>query len=315
MLRVTIRQIESFLAVAEAGSFSRAARRLNTAQPALSQAVKELEAEIGLRLFDRTTRRVELTDAGREFRDSAAKVVEELGHAVQNVHDTAERRRGRVRIAAPPLLAAVILPSAIADFRRLHPGIVVELVDVVTEQIVESVRTGRADCGLGTFPPGEDGVERTALMRDKLMLFCDPAMLAERETVTWDELAGLPLITLTRQSGIRVLVEVGYETAQAPFKPAYEVAHITTALALVEAGLGVAVLPTYALAAVRAHNVRGKALVGPEISREVALIHASGRSLSPAVSAFSATVKRFAQLLAPATSFDESASARTRSKV
>ena len=237
MLRVTVRQIESFLAVAEAGNFSRASRRLNVAQPALSQAVKELEAEIGLRLFDRTTRRVELTDAGREFRGSAAKVLEELEHAVQNVHDLAERRRGRVRIAAPPLLAATVLPRAIADFRQRHPGIAVELVDVVTEQLVESVRTGRADCGIGTFSPGEDGVERVALIRDKLMLFCHPETFAGKPIVRWAELAGVPLVTLTRDSGIRVLVEVGYETAQVAFRPAYEVAHITTALALVEAGL------------------------------------------------------------------------------
>jgi DNA-binding transcriptional LysR family regulator len=117
--------------------------------------------------------------------------------------------------------------------------------------------------------------------------------------VSWGELAGLPLITLTRESGIRVLVEVGYETAQVPLKPAYQVAHITTALALVEAGLGVAVLPTYALAAVRSRDVCGKALIDPEISREVALIHPSGRSLQPSVVEFSATVRRYAQALVP----------------
>lgn len=304
MLRVTIRQIEGFLAVAEAGNFSRAARRLNIAQPALSQAVKDLEAEIGLRLFDRTTRRVELTDAGHEFRDSAAKIIEELGDAMQNVHDLVKRRRGRVRIAAPPLLAAVILPRTIADFHRHHPGITVELIDAGTEQIVESVRNGKADCGLGTFPPGDERIERTALIRDKLMMFSNNATSEERPVVTWADLAGLPLVTLTRDSGIRILVEMGYETAGIPCKPAYEVSHITTALALVEAGLGISVLPTYALAAVRNHHIKGTVLTGPEISREVSMIHPSGRSRSPAVSAFAATLERHVRELLPLGSLD-----------
>lgn len=299
-MKITIKQIESFLAVADLGNFSRAAERLNTAQPALSQSIKDLEAELAVRLFDRTTRRVELTDAGREFRHSAAKVLEELEHAVEGVHELAERRRGRLRIAAPPLLAAVVLPQAIADFQKRYPGIAVQLADVGTEQIVESVRSGKADCGLGTFSPAEEGIERLPLVRDSLMLFCDQrSPFNGAVSVPWRELEDQPMITLTRDSGIRLLVEVGFETAELALKPVYEVTQITTAIALVEAGLGVAVLPTYALAAARYRKVVGKPLIEPNISREVVMIHATGRSISPAVSAFAAVVRRYAQQLTP----------------
>ncbi|PWK76095.1 LysR family transcriptional regulator [Aminobacter sp. AP02] len=299
-MKITIKQIESFLAVADLGNFSRASERLNTAQPALSQAIKDLEAELAVRLFDRTTRRVELTDAGREFRHSAAKALEELEHAVEGVHELAERRRGRLRIAAPPLLAAVVLPQAIADFRKRYPGISVQLADVGTELIVESVRSGKADCGLGTFSPAEEGIERLPLVRDSLMLFCDQhSPFNAMDSVRWRELEEQPLITLTRDSGIRLLVEVGFETAEIALKPTYEVTQITTAIALVEAGLGVAVLPTYALAAARHRKVVGKPLTQPDISREVVMIHATGRSISPAVSAFAAVVRRYAQQLTP----------------
>jgi DNA-binding transcriptional LysR family regulator len=299
-MKITIKQIQNFLAVAELGNFSQASKRLNTAQPALSQAIKDLEAELAVRLFDRTTRRVELTDAGREFQLSAAKVIEELEHAVEGVHMLAERRRGRLRIAAPPLLASVVLPQAIAEFQETYPGIAVQLSDVGTEQIVDSVRTGKADCGLGTFPPAEDGIERLPLVRDSLMLFAGHrGPLADAASVTWTDLADQPLITLTRDSGIRLLVEVGFETAQIAFKPAFEVTQVTTAIALVEAGLGVAVLPTYALAAARFRKVSGKPLTEPTISREVVLIHATGRSVSPAVSAFASVVRRYAQRLTP----------------
>ncbi|WP_379067166.1 LysR family transcriptional regulator [Mesorhizobium sp. UC74_2] len=120
-MKITIKQIQQFLAVAELGNFSRASKRLGTAQPALSQAIRDLEDELSVRLFDRTTRRVELTDAGREFQNSTTKVMEELEHAVEGVHMLAERRRGRLRIAAPPLLASVVLPQAIAEFQQSYP--------------------------------------------------------------------------------------------------------------------------------------------------------------------------------------------------
>lgn len=300
MTRVTIRQIESFLAVAEAGNFSSASRRLNIAQPALSQSVKELETELGIRLFDRTTRRVELTQAGQEFRNSTGKVLEDIEIAVQNARELADRRRGRIRIAAPPLLAAVILPLAIAEFRRRHPGISIEVADVGTERIMDYVLTGRVDCGLGTFPSGEDGVERVVLMRDSLMLFCaGDDRFSDTNDVPWSHLVGQPLITLTSDSGIRLLVEVGYETAQLPLKPAFEVSLITTALALVEAGLGVAVLPTYALSVARSGKITGRPLVEPCIAREVVLIRARGRAITPALSEFIPVLRRYARKLTP----------------
>ncbi|MEW5422772.1 LysR family transcriptional regulator [Amorphus sp. 3PC139-8] len=299
-MRITLKQIEAFLAVAESGSFSRAAAVSVYAQPALSQAVKELEGELGVRLFDRTTRRVELTDAGREFRASAEKIFDDLDHAVQNVHALAERRRGRIRIAAPPLLAAVVLPQAIAAFRRDHPGVSVDLIDVGTDEIVESVRTGRAECGLGTFPPGGDEIERLPLARDELMLFCPSGSgFAEHRSVSWNALAGETLVTLTRGSGIRLLAEVGFEAAGVELAPSYEVAQVTTALALVEAGLGVAVLPTYALAAARPEKVVGRPLTSPTIGREIHLIHQSGRSISPAIAAFTPVLRRTVQALKP----------------
>jgi DNA-binding transcriptional LysR family regulator len=299
-MKITIRHIEAFLAVASHGNFSTAARHLDVAQPALSQAVKDLEAVLGLRLFDRTTRRVELTAAGREFQGATAKILEDLQHAVQNARDLAARRRGRIRIAAPPLLASVILPRAIVDFRRNFPGISVELADVGTEEIVQSVVSGSVDCGVGTFSPSEEGIERRLLMRDNLMLFCRKTRLgAKQATHRWRDLRDENVIMLTRASGIRLLTELGIESAGLAVKPAFEVSLITTALALVEAGLGIAVLPSYALAAARHHAVIGKPLLDPVISRDVEMIHASGRSVSPAVASFTRVLQDHARQLIP----------------
>jgi len=176
-------------------------------------------------LFDRATRRVELTEGGAEFRNIAAKIIEDLEAAARNAHELAERKRGRVIVSAPPLLASAVVPRAIADFHNKYPGIEVRLIDARTDQIVESVRSGQVDCGIGTFHAGEEGISTTVLGRDSLMVFCPSNhLLAHQRAINWRELEGLPLVTLTRDSGIRLLVEVGFETAQIRLVPAYEVA-------------------------------------------------------------------------------------------
>ncbi len=299
-MRIALRHLEAFLAVAEYGNFSTASRNLHVAQPVLSQAVKDLEAELGLRLFDRTTRRVELTAAGAEFKGSASKVIEDLEHAVQNVRDLAARKRGRIRIAAPPLLSSVILPHAIAAFHDDFPGVAIELIDTGTGEIVQSILTGNADCGLGTFSPNEEGIERTLLMRDELMLFCPiEHPVAKMPTISWSDLQPLSLVALNGASGIRQLIDATMSAEGLSMKPSFEVSLITTALAFVEARLGVSVLPAYALAAAKHYDVRARALSDPVVSRDVVLIHASGRSVSPAAAAFAATLRSYTQKLRP----------------
>lgn len=295
-MKITIRQIECFLAVAELSSFSRASERLMTAQPALSQAIKDLEGELSLRLFDRTTRRVELTDAGREFRDAAEDILEQLNHAVRNVRDIAEKKRGRLRIAAPPLLASIYLPPAIAEFKARFPGIAVSLQDTGTDQILELVRNGQADFGIGTFSAALTEFERIVLMRDKLVLVSRHGSdFSEKASLAWSSLEGEPIIALTRASGLRLLLEVGFETAGVPFQPAFEVSQITTALALVEAGLGFAVLPSYALDSSHSRALVGIPMIEPTISREVVMIQNADRSRSPAMREFVAIMQAHAR--------------------
>lgn len=299
-MSVSLRQVTAFLAVADTGSFTRAAEQLKLAQPALSQAVRELEAALGLRLFDRTTRRVELTAAGREFRDAAVRIVGDLDFAVRNARDLAGRKRGRVVVAAPPLLAAAVLPQAIVEFSAQYPDIQIAVVDAPTTNIVEVVRSGGADCGVGTFPAGESGIQQIALMRDRLLLFCRAdSPFAQSASVRWSDLHRQPLIALSPTSAIRRLVEIGFETAQIPLTPSYEVHQIVTALALVQANLGIAVLPTYAYSEAQSRQVVARPLCDPEIGRDIMVIHADGRSVSPAVSAFVPIVRSVIRRLAP----------------
>ena len=294
-MNITLRQLESFVAVASSGSFTGAAERLRVTQSVISILVKELEAELGIRLFDRTTRRVELTKAGQEFQSSAQSVIDDLEHAVRRMHDLVERKRGRITVAAPPLLSATMLADAIARFHRSFPGVDITLMDVPTDRIIARVNSGEADIGVGTFASEEEGVVSRRITCDALMLFCtaDHA-LAGLSQPRWRDLKGAPLITLTRDSEIRALVEYGYNRAGLSIQPLHEVTHITTALALVEAGVGISVLPTYALAAPRQGRITARQLDAPTVSRDIVIISRRGRSLPPATEDFIEYVKRTA---------------------
>jgi DNA-binding transcriptional LysR family regulator len=299
-MTVSFKQISAFLTVAETGSFTRAAERLDTAQPALSQLVRDLETTLGLRLFDRTTRRVELTEAGREFRVMTAKIVDDLDFAVRATRDVAQRRRGRVLVAAPPLLAATVLSQAAAVFATRHPQISLVVVDAPTPEVLDLVRTGGVDLGIGTFAGEQSGVERETLARDRLLLYCPPDHAwARRSRLAWSDLEGHALVTLTRESAIRLLVELGYESAQMQLSPIYEVRQISTALALVAAGQGITVLPSYARAEARFRGLRCVPLVEPDMRRDIVMLRAAGRSLSPAAQSLAPILRAAVRRTAP----------------
>lgn len=291
-MNITLRQIRAAAAVADHGSFTRAADHLHLTQSACSGLVRDLEEALGVRLFDRTTRRVAVTEAGREFLGAARRTLGDLEEAVGDIQALAARRRGRVTVAAPPLLAATLLPAAIRAFGAAHPGIQVVLQDVATDEIVGRVRSAAADIGVGTFDPAEDGVSRRLLARDRLRLFCPPGHgLAARRTVPWRALGGEALVSLVRASDVRRLTDDALGRAGVATRPAFEVSQMATAIALVDAGAGLAVLPAYAARYTRLFDVVSRPLVAPVVPRDISLLTALDRSLSPAAESFAAALR------------------------
>lgn len=287
MTRPTLRQIECLLAIRDAGGFSRAAERLGLSQPALSGQMRELESLLGLRLVDRTTRRVALTAAGIAFARRAEAGLAELDRAQAEAQGLARLETGTLRLAAPPLLAAGLLPPVMADFSAAHPGVGLTLADLPTDDIVARLRDGAADAGIGTFPPGLPDLDARPLFRDALMLFAPPDHpLARASAVPWAALAAEPMVALGRESGLRLLVDVAFARAGLTLRPAQEVAQITTALALVAAGFGVAVLPGYARIALQAGSLAVLALQGPPVVRQIVALLPRDRSAPPPLMPF-----------------------------
>lgn len=291
---VTLRQLRAFSAVARAGSFTGAATRLHLTQSAVSVLVGELERAFGPRLFDRTTREVRLTDAGREFLPVAEKMLADLAHALARSRDLMNRARGRVTLAATPLMSATLLPGAIAGFARLHPGIEVVLLDTLAAQVASKVRDGEADFGIGTALRLGRELDLEPLMIDTLMLACPPGhdLAASRRGATWRELSGQPFIALARDNSVGQLIAEQLAAQRIEVHVVHEVSYLSTLLGLVEAGLGLAVLPSYARPAARAAGIVMRPLGRPVVRRETSLLIRRGRSLSPAAQSLAEFLKQ-----------------------
>lgn len=287
-MNITLRQLRAFVEVAHKGSFTAAARHLHLTQSAVSALVRELERQLGLSVLDRTTRRVMLSDSGKHLLLLAERVLRDVDSAVTEAKGLLDMSRGRVIVCASPLAASTLLPQMIARFGETFPGISVELHDMLTDQILHHVRGGTADIGIGTFERSHTELELSTLYEDVLgVVMPASSPLAERRSLRWRDLQNQPFIALSRSSTFRPLIDSVLASELATMPPLrFEVGYMGTAVALVEAGLGVSVLPERAAALVKSRAVRFRRLTSPVVTKPVTLVTRAGRTLSPAASAF-----------------------------
>lgn len=291
-MNLTLRQLRAFVAVARLGGFTAAAKRLHLTQSALSGLVKELESALGVRLFDRSTREVAITDAGREFLPLALRVLDDIADAAARAGEIAASDRGVVRVAALELASCSLLPEVIAAFRQRHAKIEVRLADTVLEQVLARVRAGEADLGIGPEPAPDPELDRAPLLAAPFMLVCPPAhRLAKKRRVTWVDLRGEHFITMIRNFRAQVMAGTAGWPAGVEFASLREVALATTALGMVRAGLGVSVAPVYAEPLVRGFDLTLRPLVDPVVSAELFVFTRRGRSLPPAAQRFVAFLR------------------------
>ena len=286
-MNFTLRQLAAFSAVARTGSFTRAAVEMHVSQPALTVQIRNLEEALGLKLLDRNTRRVELTAVGRELLPVFERVIGDIAAVRGGARELARGERGIVNVAALPSVCSRLLPEVMARLARTHPGIAVRLQDAVAQRVAAAVRSEEADFGIATFAEVEEGLEVEPLLRDAMVAVLPSGhRLAARRALRLAELASEPLVFMDTRSSVRQLAERAFAAAGMAPRPAHEVTYMSTAVGLVRAGLGVAILPSTAfeLDAVRGLEVR--AIADRGLDRDIGVARKAGRSMSPAANVF-----------------------------
>src|ERR1043166_4031253 len=288
----TLRELEPFLSVARLKSFTRAARSLIMSQPALTVRIRHLEETLGVRLLDRTTRSVALTQVGREFLPTVERVIGEITAVAANARELAGKRRGLVAVAALPSIASKLLPETVAAFKTQHPGITVRLRDGVAERVIGFVKSGEVDFGIGSTTKLDAELRISPLMDDPVSVAFPPGHpLEDRERVELSDLFESPLILMDPEYSVRALIDQAFQSIGRPVVPAYEASYVPTALGLVKAGLGVAIIALSAMGeAAELVGLRIRRVDHPMLVRHIGLIEMAGRSLSPAAQQFASAV-------------------------
>jgi DNA-binding transcriptional LysR family regulator len=292
----TLRQMRALVAVARTGNFTLAAQYLHVTQSALSGLIKELEQTLEIRVIDRSTRKISLTETGRELYPLFSQMIDDLDGALTNIADHAKLKKGLVRVAGPQLLSCTLLPQAIAAYRGAHPEIAVRLADCGVERVIARVLSGAVDFGVG--PEREPAPQLVAreLFEMPFMLVCAPGHpLAARERVSWTDIKDDPFISLQGEFTERLLADMHALQRDLQLPPANEVTFMTTALAMVSAGLGVTVCLPYAASLVAMHGLVMRPLEEPQLTRRFFIYTKAQRSLSPAAESFIASLFEFVQ--------------------
>lgn len=283
-LNVSSRQIKAFLALAEQKNFTRAAQLCHMSQSAFSASIRTLEDALGIRLFDRDTRNVELTAEGRLFMAGAQRVMAELRTALEDLGEHAARRRGRVALAALPSLAAGWMPEVLAGFRDLHPGIELDVADVLSESCVEYVRSGKADFALAAVRSTAPELRTEHFCEDGFHLVCrKDNPLARRRQLSLADLAAEPFIHLARSSSVRQHIEAAIHPAR--MNRVMEVDQLSTVAGMVNAGLGISIVPTLTLFHFQGADLATREIEAPGLRRQIFVILRNDRSLSIAAQA------------------------------
>lgn len=247
-MNYSLKQLRVFVAVARHGSFSRAGEAIGLTQSAVSHSVKELEAEVGVRLLDRTTREVVLTDAGLRLANRVERLLDELQAALLDARNFGVQRSGTVRVATSQTISAHLMPQCIAAGEREYPEIRIMLRDQAQQQVLHSVRNAEVDFGIVVDPVQAVDLECEAVLHEPFLLLCrDDHPFAAQQEVRWSALNGCRLVLQDYASGSRPLIDSALRQQGVEAQVVQEIGHPATLFPMVAEGIGISIFPALAL--------------------------------------------------------------------
>lgn len=279
-MEISFRQLRAFLLVAQQRSFARAAEALFVTPSGLSVLIRELENQLGFRLFDRTTRHVALTNYGNELLGVVRESLDKIESTVSRISHSAVEAQLTLSIGAPPLVAANVLPDAIKEFRAHRPDLRIRIIDVGGEALTRLVQEGKLDMSIGGFFKPAQEIRRTPLFRFSLMVIRpdrDPAL--RRASTTWTALKGERLLALTAGSVVQDFIDKQLARLKIRVQPEAAFSYLDTLIAMVEAGEGVAIVPSFVIPACRNRKVAMSKLINPVANVDFSWISLRGRKL------------------------------------
>jgi DNA-binding transcriptional LysR family regulator len=294
-MNITSRQLKAFLLTARHQSFSRAAEQLYITQSGMSVLIRELEEQLGFRLFDRTTRRVTLTEFGNKFLPIADRSLVELESAAANIGRSASVARRQFTIGAMPLIANKLLPAAIQEFAKHDPQLQIVLRDVERTRLLAMVSQGEIDGGLGCFIEQLPDMRRTVLHRFSFMAVQSQVGKegGMAPPLRWKDLADARLLGAPADNPVQQLIERTLQRAGRREPTDLMFNFLDTMIAMAEAGAGIAVMPSFAIHACGQHKVSMHPLVEPVVSIDFVQIMDRGRKLPPGAEEFNDFLKGY----------------------
>lgn len=284
-MNYSLRQLRVLVTVAQARSFSRAGEIIGLSQSAVSHSVKELETQTGVKLLDRTTREVVLTEAGQQLATRLERLLDELNSTLRDVGRLGQQLSGTVRVAASQTISAHLIPQCIAESNHRYPDIDFVLHDRPQQWVLESIRQGEVDFGIVIDPGAVSDLECEVVLSEPFLLLCrDDDPLASLPQVTWQALQGANLVLQDYASGSRPLIDAALAAQGVKATIVQEIGHPATLFPMVEAGIGISVLPALALPLPQGSRLTVKRFL-PCIERQLMLVRRKNRSLSGAAHA------------------------------
>lgn len=277
----SMRQLRAFAAVYHLRKVSAAAEQLSVTQSAVSLSLRQLEDGLGARLFERTTRTLQPTQAAHEAIVLAERILRDAEALGAGTLELSELRRGRVSVAITPTLAELLLPAAVVRFRERFPGVHIDISDCAPDQFVARVVGEQVDFGIGVPEQAGADVDTDTLVRDHLALVCPAGHpLAGRTRLRWADLDGHPLITVRPGYGVRPLIDASAARAGVRLRVVHEVTFLSTALWMTRAGMAVAIMPAAYARVAPAGELVVRPLSAPRVSRDICVVTRRGRVLS-----------------------------------
>jgi DNA-binding transcriptional LysR family regulator len=291
--RINLNLLRSFASVARHCSFVRAAGELGRSQATLSAQVRELEEQLGVRLLDRTTRRVSLTSAGELLAKQLDKGLREIAEGLAAARELSSDRRGRLVIACVPSLSGSRFPPILAAYRRRDNATRIDVEELTSAEVVTALLEGKVDMGVGPYAsPLPAGIGVLPAAEEPLCVVIPKALDMQSEgTMTLKLLSTLPLITLSGSVLLQTVLEKMMEDEGLRLSSQTEVRHVQTAVAMVRAGVGAAVVPRLALPDELDPDILILSVGTPPLSRPLGILTQRGRPLSPVAMRFARHVR------------------------